>query len=174
MTLFKRKYRVESIRRPQWDYRSPGLYFVTICTYEMRMFFGRVVNEKVKLSAIGQYVEDKWKEIPNHFKNVSLDEFIVMPNHLHGILKLLGPWEPRLGRNDVKKTLTEVGPKAGSLSHIIRCYKGGITFWCKEQGLNFAWQPGFHDRIILGFRGLEAVREYIRDNPANWEKDKEK
>lgn len=161
-------YRVESIRKPHWDYRTPGLYFVTICTYEMKMFFGRVVNAEMKLSVIGRYAEEKWKEIPSHFSNVSLDEFIVMPNHLHGIIKLSGPWEPQLGRNDVKKRLAEVGPKTGSLSHIIRCYKGGVTYWCNEQGFSFAWQPGFHDRILLGPKSLEAVRQYIRDNPRNW------
>lgn len=169
MTLFRKKYRVESILKSGWDYRAPGLYFVTICTYEMRMYFGTVVNAEVKLSAMGQYAEEKWKEIPSHFKHVTLDEFIVMPNHLHGIIKLSGPWEPKRSRNDIKKTLSDVSPKSGSLAHIMRCYKAGVTYWCKEQGLRFVWHPGFHDRIILGIKGLKAVREYIRDNPANWE-----
>jgi len=173
MTLFRNKYRVESIRKPNWDYATPGLYFVTICTHEMRMYFGMVVNSEMKLSTIGRYAERHWREIPNHFKNVSLDEFVVMPNHLHGIIKLSGTREPKLGRNDVKKSLFQVSPKSGSLSHIIRCYKGGLTYWCREQGLKFAWKTGFHDRIILGPKSLKAVREYIRDNPANWGKDKE-
>src|SRR5215469_3404604 len=79
MTLFRNKYRVESIRKPNWDYATPGLYFVTICTHEMRMYFGMVVNSEMKLSTIGRYAERHWREIPNHFKNVSLDEFVVMP-----------------------------------------------------------------------------------------------
>ena len=75
MTLFRNKYRVESIRRPNWDYSAPGLYFVTICTYEKRMHFGTVANSEVKLSTVGKYVEEKWKEIPRHFKNVTLDDY---------------------------------------------------------------------------------------------------
>jgi REP element-mobilizing transposase RayT len=136
------------------------------------MYFGTVVNAEVKLSTVGQYAEEKWKEIPSHFNNIALGEFIVMPNHLHGIIKLSGPWEPKAGRNDVKKALRDVAPKSGSLSHIMRCYKGGVTFWCNERGLNFAWHAGFNDRILLGPNSLEAVRKYIRDNPANWEKEK--
>ncbi|HEY6350243.1 MAG TPA: transposase [Candidatus Angelobacter sp.] len=173
MTLFRNKYRVENIRKPNWDYLAPGSYFVTTCTHEMRMYFGTVVNAETKLSTIGECAEKQWREIPNHFKNVTLDEFVVMPNHMHGVIKISGPWEPKLGRNDTKKTLSDVGPGSGSLSHIIRCYKGGVTYWCKEQGFPFAWQAGFHDRIVLGPKSLEAVREYIRDNPANWDKDTE-
>src|SRR5215472_15817475 len=140
MTLFRNKYRVESIRKPDWDYSSPGLYFVTICTHEMRMYFGMVVNSQVKLSTIGKRAEEHWKEIPNHFKNVALDEFVVMPNHLHAIIKIAGPWEPKLSRTDVKKILSDVSPRSGSLSNIIRCYKGGVTYWCREQGFNFEWK----------------------------------
>ena len=172
MTLF-RKYRVESIRRPDWDYSSPGFYFVTICTYQKRWYFGIVKNAEVKLSRIGKCADKQWRETPSHYKNVELDEFIVMPSHLHGIIKITGPWEPKLSRNNVRKTLSDVSPKSGSLSHVIRCYKGGVTYWCKERALTFSWQDGFDDRIILGSKSLEAIRQYIRDNPRNWEKDSE-
>lgn len=131
------------------------------------------MDSEVKLSTIGKYAEQKWREIPNHFKNVTLDEFIVMPNHLHGIIKISGFWEPKLKRNDIKKALSQVSPRSGSLSHIIRCYKGGVTYWCNEQGFPFAWKTGFHDRIVRGPKSLEAIREYIRNNPANWGKDKD-
>src|SRR5579864_389043 len=150
MTLFRNKYRVENIRKPGWDYSAPGLYFVTICTHEMRMYFGVVVNAEMKLSTIGKCAEEQWKAIPSHFKNVTLDEFVVMPNHIHGVIKLSGSAEPRLRRNDVKRILSDVRPKPGSLSHIIRCYKGGVTYWCKEQKFAFAWHVGFHDRIVPG------------------------
>jgi len=173
MTLFRNKYRVESIRRPDWDYSSPGLYFVTICTCEMKMFFGVVVNSEMKLSTIGKCAEEQWKAIPSHFTNVALDEFVVMPNHLHGIIKISGAWQPKLGKNDGNRKLSDVSPRSGSLSHIIRCYKGGVTYWCKERGFVFAWKAGFHDRVALGQKSLKAFRQYIRENPANWEKDKD-
>ena len=171
MTLFRNKYRVESIRRPGWDYSVPGFYFTTICTHEMRMYFGAVVNGEMKLSTLGKVAEEHWKAIPNHFEKVTLDEFIVMPNHIHGVIKLSGECDPKLQRNGVKRTLADVSPKSGSLSHIMRCCKGGVTRWCKEQDLGFAWHSGFHDRIVLGPRSLEAIRKYIRDNPAKWDKD---
>ena len=171
MTLFRNKYRVESIRKPGWDYSAPGFYFITICTHEMRMYFGVVANGEMKLSTVGKVAEEHWKALPGHFENVTLDEFIVMPNHIHGVIKLSGELKPKLQRNDVKRTLTDVSPKSGSIPHVVRCYKGGITRWCKDQGFRFAWHPGFHDRIVLGPRSLEAIRKYIRDNPANWDKD---
>jgi REP element-mobilizing transposase RayT len=173
MTLFRSKYRVESIRRPGWDYSAPGLYLVTICTHQMRMYFGMVVNAEMKPSTIGRCAGEKWEEIPSHFKNVQLDEFIVMPNHLHGVIKISGQWEPKLKKNQIKRTLSDVSPRSGSLSHIIRCYKAGVTYWCKQQGFEFSWHTGFHDRIVPGLQSLEAVREYIRDNPANCENDRE-
>ena len=116
-----------------------------------------VVNGEMNLSKLGKVAEEHWKAIPNHFENVSLDEFIVMPNHVHGVLKLSGKYEPKLRRNDVKKTLPELSPKSGSLPHIMRCYKGGVTRWCKEQGLRFAWQTVFHERIVLFPRSIEAI-----------------
>lgn len=173
MSLFENKYRVESIRRPNWDYSAPGIYFVTICTHERKMHFGMVVGSEVKLSTIGKSAEEQWKEIPRHFKNIVLDEFVVMPNHLHGIIKISGTWKPQAKRSVIKKTLLDVSPRSGSLSHIIRCYKGGVTCWCKEQKIAFAWQRGFYDRIVPGPKALEAIRKYIRDNPANWAKDTE-
>ena len=123
------------------------------------------------LSTIGKIAEDQWREIPSHYTDVDLDELIVMPNHLHAIIHLLGPeWEPKIAM-DRKKTLQESWPKTGSISNIVRCYKTGITRWCKENSLSFGWQLGFHDRIVRGPNSLTAVREYIRDNPLNWNQD---
>ena len=123
------------------------------------------------LSKIGNIAEDQWRDISNHYKDIGLGEFIVMPNHLHGIIHLLGPeWEPKIAMHR-KKTLQESLPKAGSISNIVRCYKAGVTRWCKENSLSFGWQLGFHDRIVRGPNSLSAVREYIRDNPINWDND---
>ena len=94
-----------------------------------------------------------------------------MPNHLHGIIEIMGPErEPRF--RDPQKPQGLAGPKTGSLSHVVRCFKAGVTQWCKMSAPGFQWQAGFHDRIIPGPRSLEAVRQYIRDNPKNWGKDK--
>ncbi|MBI5414721.1 transposase [Candidatus Peregrinibacteria bacterium] len=84
--LFKKTYRIPSIRLQHWDYRENGYYFVTICTQSRIPYFGKLENDKMHLNAVGKMVEEFWKEIPKHFPFVELDEFIVMPEHLHGIL----------------------------------------------------------------------------------------
>jgi REP element-mobilizing transposase RayT len=177
MTLFRNKYRVESARKPYWDYTLPGWYFVTICTQNRRPYFGRVVREAMNLSVLGEYASQCWQEIPTHHVNVAIDEFIVMPNHVHGIIVISGPGKlPPMGkRNEISRipALAEIHPKAGSLGAVVGSFKSAVTRWCALRELTFAWQPRFHDRIIRGRKSLKAVREYIRDNPKNWLKDRE-
>ena len=85
-TLYKDKYRVESTRLREWDYSSSGYYFVTICTNNMECVLSRITYGKVVLTGIGNIAKRLWLEVPEHFKNVELDEFIIMPNHMHGIV----------------------------------------------------------------------------------------
>jgi putative transposase len=175
MTLFRDQYRIESARKPYWDYSLPGWYFVTICTKDRKIYFGRVVDSSVSLSAIGVRATSFWQEIPRHHVNVDIDEFIVMPNHVHGIIVISGPERlPELRRRgEIRRTmaLSSVHPKAGSLGAVVGSFKSAVTRWCREQSVRFAWQPRFHDRIIRGKNSLKAVREYIRENPANWHRD---
>jgi putative transposase len=175
MTLFREKYRVESARKPYWDYTLPAWYFVTICTRNRRIHFGRVANGTVHLSPAGMYVAACWQEIPTHHPNVTIDEFIVMPNHVHGIVVIGGPERlPELRkRENIRRVLalSSVHPKTGSLGAIVGSFKASVTYWCGTHNLKFGWQPRFHDRIIRGKNSLQAVREYIRANPMNWEKD---
>ena len=91
MTLFKNKYRVESTRLPNRDYSQNGWYFVTICTYEREWLFGDVVNGQVHLSTIGQIAQKFWAEIPQHSKNTYIDAYVIMPNHVHGIIVIDNP-----------------------------------------------------------------------------------
>ena len=87
---YKNKYRIASIRLPDYDYTLPGMYFVTICTKNRQCFFA---NNEIKLSNIGRIAHQYWAEIPQHFSNVSLDEFVVMPNHVHGVIIINNPTE---------------------------------------------------------------------------------
>jgi REP element-mobilizing transposase RayT len=175
MTLFRDKYRVESARKPYWDYTLPAWYFVTICTKDRRIHFGRVINAAVRLSAVGAHAVACWQKIPAHHRNVTLDEFIVMPNHVHGIVVIGGPERlPELRKREKIKrvqALSSVHPEPGSLGAVVGSFKAAVTYWCRIQHLEFGWQARFHDRIIRGKNSLRAVREYIRDNPVNWEKD---
>src|SRR3954468_16946931 len=86
MSLFKQKYRIESTRLQAWDYSAAGWYFVTICTLDKVCFFGDVGDGIICLSTIGAVARRFWLEIPDHFREVRLDEFVVMPNHIHGIV----------------------------------------------------------------------------------------
>jgi putative transposase len=175
MTLFRDTYRIESARKPYWDYSCRGWYFVTICTKNRRPIFGKVIDDAVDLSAIGRHTTVCWQEIPEHHPNVEIDEFIVMPNHVHGIIVLTGlerlPALRRCGQIKQIAELSAVHPQPGSLGAVIGSFKAAVSYWCRTQGHEFGWQPRFHDRIIRGKNSLKAVREYIRDNPANWRKD---
>lgn len=96
--LYKNTYRIPSTRLSSWNYGTPGGYFVTICTKDRVQYFGDVVDGKMQLSAIGQIAEQSWQEIPDHCENVRIDEYVVMPNHVHGILFI----ERRLDNDDGK------------------------------------------------------------------------
>ena len=174
MTLFREKYRIESARKPGWDYTLPGWYFVTICTEGRRPYFGRVTNAIVNLSPIGEYVDACWKEVPQHHQHIDIDDFVVMPNHVHAIVIIGGPDRPpELRKREKFKRVAElnaVRPKANSLGAVVGSFKSAVTQWCMAKHVEFEWQPRFHDRIIRGKNSLEAIREYIRSNPANWRK----
>ncbi|BFM38520.1 hypothetical protein [Synechocystis sp. LKSZ1] len=108
---FKGTYRIESARWQSWDYGRNGAYFITICTKDRRHFFGKVVNQQMILSPVGQLAEQFWYEIIDHAKNVVLDQFVVMPNHIHGILILDNPNDNN--GNDGAKTVSKSGKKSG-------------------------------------------------------------
>ena len=172
--LFKNKYRVRSARHPDWDYSQDGYYFVTICTKNREEFFGKIINEEIQLSEIGKIVWKFWREIPKHFPFVKLDESIVMPNHVHGILIIENPVETRHGvslqqpqnKNQFSRPIT------GSVSVIVNHFKGSVTRWCRKNNRNyFQWQSRFYDHIIRNNLSLNRIREYIRINPERWEED---
>src|SRR5207302_4866375 len=112
----------------------------------------------MELSPLGEYAEASWREIPSHHKNVTIDEFIVMPNHVHGIIVIDGPeWIPPLRRKGEPRRpqpLAAVSPKSSSLGVIVRSYKSAVSTWAHSQGLKFEWQPRFHERIIRGKNSL--------------------
>jgi REP element-mobilizing transposase RayT len=83
---YKNKYRIESMRLKNWDYANDGMYFITICTKDREFFFGDCINGKIKLSTIGKLADQYWREITKHFPRIELDEYVVMPNHVHGII----------------------------------------------------------------------------------------
>lgn len=177
--LFKNKYRVDSVRLKGWDYSWPGYYFITICTKNQIHFFGEVKNEKMYLSDIGRIIEDEWLKTGQIRKNVKLDKFVVMPNHIHGIL-VIGDENYRveaLRRNastasDKNNFMSGISPKPNSLSEIIRSFKSVCTKKICKINPTFAWQSRFYDHIIRNEKSLNNIRQYIIDNPKKWWRDR--
>ena len=178
MTLYKNKYRIETTRLPEYDYSSAGLYFVTICTEGKIPYMGRISNENMELSKIGEITDNCWNKIPIHFKFVTLDEYIIMPNHVHGIVVI----EKRSDCRDViyyvstpkptQSKFPNISPKSGTLSSIIRTFKASVTRISKKSGYpDFKWQARFYEHIIRNERSLNKIREYIKFNPWKWEDD---
>ena len=203
--LYKNKYRIESARMKGWDYSSDGYYFVTIVTKNREHFFGMVEPQdfintsagKMKLSRVGDIAKKYWMEIPVHFPYIRLDEFIVMPNHVHGIINIdksgykkalyvstanaIG--NTNVTENETVKT-TNLGVstvssknennihwKPGNLGVIINQYKRICTIQSRKINSDFAWQSRFHDHIVRDDNELKRIQEYIVNNPANWEND---
>ncbi len=156
------------------------------------MFFGDIIrlgNEynpiyEMKLSLIGKMAEQYWTEIPKHFPFVNLDEYIVMPNHIHGIIEIDKNNDTRtqdfaktVGTQDFVflrqgKCANKFGPQSKNLSSIIRGFKIGVTKYANSNNINFSWQPRFHDRIIRNEKELDAIRKYISENSTKWHLDK--
>ncbi len=165
-----------SIRLSNYDYSKDGAYFITICSKRRQNFFGKIRNKKMTLNNIGKQVEFCWFEIPKHFPFVKLDEFVVMPNHMHGIFMVEANNHSPVRNNY---------PSAGSNNHlpiqksgtsktvgsIIRGYKIGVTKWCrKNTNIHDIWHRNYYEHIIRNEEELERIREYIQSNPKNYEK----
>jgi len=186
MDKFKNKYRIPSARLKNWDYGSNGAYFITICTQNREHFFGEIADGKMQLNQLGQLAEKYWLEIPQHFSFIELGNFVVMPNHTHGILiinKMDINVETRLIASlpTDNPTPTEInGGFAGTknpmfhhnISRIIRWYKGRCSFEMRKIHADFGWQTRFHDHIIRDAQSFENIQTYIENNPLKWVKDK--
>jgi putative transposase len=191
MQLYQNKYKIQSLRHKNWDYSQNGYYFVTICTKDMQEFFGEVVDGKMKLSEIGKIVEKEWLNTAKVRDNVKVDQFIIMPNHLHGIivienrrdashasqntLQSSAPQSRRLqGVSTDENYKNKFGPQSNNLSAIIRGFKGASTKRIREILPSFQWQSRFYDRIIRDETALGKIREYIERNPKFWDEEKNK
>ena len=159
-----RPFQRQSYRLHGHDYAAPGAYFVTICAFEKQMLFGNITNQTMTLSEIGKTVSKKWGSLLRHFPNIELDQFIVMPNHVHGVIWI----KPREALAHCRGAIN----RAPTLGEIIRTFKAVTTYEIREKKLEYAiWQRSYHDRIIRNERELFAIRNYIKNNPNNWESD---
>ena len=194
MSLYKGRYRIESARMAGWDYAAAGCYAVTICTRERGSYLGDVVKGEMHLSTMGEIVAEEWQRSAEVRPYVVLDEWVITPNHLHGIIaigeKAGDAAMPR--PDDDAETPRDVGTvetprrgvptmrlpapprlQAGSLGAIIGQFKSVCTkrIWAAKLG-DFGWQTRFYDQIIRNEESLHRIRQYIHDNPLNWPVDK--
>ena len=174
MTLFKNKYRIESTRLRGWDYSSAGMYFVTICARNRECLLGDVVNGEMHLSHIGEIIVEEWQNTPKVRPYVELDEWVVMPNHIHGIIVITDAVETFRRNVSTVNATNPARLKPRSVGAMIGQIKSICTKRIAAEGIEgFDWQERFWDEIIWNERALNAIRAYIINNPANWEKDKD-
>ncbi|HYG16595.1 MAG TPA: hypothetical protein VEC12_12640 [Bacteroidia bacterium] len=185
----------KSIRLKGYDYSRNGLYFITICSHNREYVFGEVVHEIMHLTEIGSIADGCWQQIPAHFQNAKLHEYVIMPNHIHGILELtenpglvgVQYFEPDNGQliHNRAQSIAEaqnIEPLRynqfqkvipGSIASIIRGFKIGVTKWARNNmGIETVWQRNFYEHIIRNEQAYINISEYIINNPANWDKDR--
>jgi REP element-mobilizing transposase RayT len=170
------KHHRRSIRLPDYDYSQPGAYFITLVTYQRDCLFGSIVQGEMQLSSMGKVAEDHWHLIPEHFAQVELGAYVIMPNHVHGIIIINGysnasAFErtgttmscPYIAREKFGK------PVKGSIPTIIRSYKASVTRSI-QQGWNASgiWQRNYYEHIIRDEAEYNRIHKYIESNPANW------
>lgn len=168
------------IRKPNryagHDYSLPGFYFVTICTEGRKEYFGKVENGEMRLNQLGKIAENFWSEIPRHFQKIELEKFIVMPNHIHGIINVVADAYTRL-ENAKAACMRPLQADRSKmlLSKIVQGYKAAVSREEKRKfRISFQWQRSFYDRVIGNQASLNKLSEYIARNPKFWDEDKNK
>jgi len=185
-----------SIRLKGYDYTQPGAYFITICTANRGCLFGEVVKGNMQLNPLGNIARQCWLAIPDHFPHTALDEFIIMPNHVHGIVWIVEkPDDDNVGaKNNVGANVYSppVGAKnfsplqspqqfndqprgtSKTIGSIVRGFKIGVTKWArKHTDIHTVWQRNYYEHIIRNDEELYRIREYIINNPTQWAMDRE-
>ena len=165
----KNIYNRRSIRLKNYNYAERGAYFLTICTKHKQRLFGNIKQDKICLNQLGKIAFSCWQEIPQHFPYVNLDVFVIMPNHVHGILWITKSVNDKFNPRKFGK-MTK-----GSISNVVRSYKAIVTKKinqiCQQQGTSLIWQRNFYEHIIRDEKALNNIREYIVNNPLNWHND---
>lgn len=166
MDKFLNKYRIPAARLNGYDYGSNGVYYVTICTKNRIHYFGDIVemdnypslqhmthncaNQRLQPTTIGQIAINFWNEIPKHFPFVELGQFVIMPNHVHGLLVFNKPdkndWQPN-----------KFGVQSQNLGSVIRAFKSSVKRYANQNNIEFEWQSRYHDRIVRNERERLAI-----------------
>jgi REP element-mobilizing transposase RayT len=164
-----------SIRLKEYDDSRPGANFVTICTHNRHCLFGEVADGEMRLNEWGEIVRHCWFEIAAHFPSVALDQYVVMPNHIHGIIVLM---DLPVGATHASPLLhtRPRGPQRQSIASIVGSFKSAVTKQINQQGGTSGtplWQRNYYEHIIRNEEALNRIRQYIHENPQCWVSDGE-
>ena len=197
---YQTKFRIKSNRLTSWDYTTAWWYYVTINTFNHKEYFGKIKNGKMELNEIGKIAEEELLLTPKLREYVELDDYVIMPNHIHAIIIInesVNIVETCRGmsenhgniinnRRDVARYIStnvdeqtenyysKISPNPKSLSAIVRSYKSAFTKQIHKIGINnFKWQSNFYDRIIRNETELFNIRKYIKQNPPKWDLEKD-
>jgi REP element-mobilizing transposase RayT len=167
------KHRRRSIRLQGYDYSQAGAYFVTVSTHDKECLFGEIADGEIKLNAFGEVAQASWYELPQHFSYLGLDVFVIMPNHVHGIIVLNG-----VGAQHAAPPRGGLRPnvQAGSLGAVVRSFKSAVSKQINElQGTPGmpVWQRNYYEHVIRNAEELHRIRQYIVNNPLQWALDRE-
>jgi REP element-mobilizing transposase RayT len=165
----------QSVRLPDYDYSQCGAYYVTVCTQNRMCLFGNVVDGEMVLYDYGIVAQECWGQIPQHFNDARLHKFVVMPNHIHGIIEIASSADisPLPTTNISSTPVTATPPKtpkgtSRTIGSIVCGFKIGVT---KRIGFS-VWQRNYYEHIIRGNDEYTYITEYIKNNPSKWEEDK--
>ena len=172
----------KNIRLKEYDYSQAGAYFITICVQNRKCLFGHIVNQEMQLNDAGKMIDKWWNELQNKFTNIQLDQYVIMPNHFHGIVFINNVPDVSVGA-DLRvcpQNNLETGAHAGApLQTIIQWFKTMTTndyirHVKNDRWQSFdkkLWQRNYYEHVIRNDVSLNEIRDYIINNPLNWEKD---
>ncbi len=158
-----------SIRFKGYDYTQAGLYFITICCQNRACLFGEIENGKMMLNDAGAIANDCWLNIPTHFPNAILHEYVIMPNHVHGIIELVGAnnYSPDTNHHSPLRSPSK------TVGSVVRGFKIGVTKWMRQNTDTYhIWQRNYWEHIIRDDISYENISQYIINNPTKWNNDK--
>jgi len=167
-----------SMRLKDHDYSEVGSYFLTMCAYENKRLFGEIKNGEMHLNQYGKIVILTWNDLINHIANIELGEFVIMPNHIHGIVNIVEPAKITYEKSEGDLSglkIAKTHPPQTPVSEIVRQFKSfsamRINNLRRMRG-TAVWQKDYYERIIRTEKAYMKIAEYIHNNPFQWENDK--
>jgi putative transposase len=166
MTFDNKIHHRKSIRLANYDYSQAGAYFITICTQNRECLFGEIVGDEMQLNDAGRIIQLIWNEIPIHYPQVELDEFVIMPNHVHGIINI------RSSALGAASSAPTESPTVGKIMRRFKSMSAIAVNKSRSRSLQPLWQRNYWERVVRDEKELHGMQEYIVNNPRQWELDK--